>query len=334
MAFGDDATPLDVLGIGNAIVDVLSPTDDATLERHALPKGGDDADRRRPRRGAVRADGPRRRGLGRHRAPTPWPASRRWAGARRTSAGCATTSWADLHARHPRRRGATTAPRRRADGPGTARCLIMVTPDAQRTMLTYLGASVELGPEDIDADLVASADVTLPRGLPVGPAAGQGGLPHRDGRRPRRRAPGLVHALGPVLRRAPPRRVPRAGRRTRWTSCSPTSTRSRPSTRWATLDGRRGRGARPLRDRRDHPLRARLAGGDGGRGPRGAGGAGVARRGHHRGRRPVRGRLPVRAHPRRGRCPSAPGSARIAAAEVISHYGARPEVRLAGLLGA
>ena len=36
-------------------------------------------------------------------------------------------------------------------GPGTARCLILVTPDGQRTMATYLGACVELGPEDIDA---------------------------------------------------------------------------------------------------------------------------------------------------------------------------------------
>ncbi len=39
MASGDDATPLDVLGLGNAIVDVLSPTADATLDRHSLPKG-------------------------------------------------------------------------------------------------------------------------------------------------------------------------------------------------------------------------------------------------------------------------------------------------------
>src|SRR5436305_4230167 len=44
-------------------------------------------------------------------------------------------------------------------GPGTARCLIMVTPDGQRTMATYLGACVELGPEDIDAALIESAQV-------------------------------------------------------------------------------------------------------------------------------------------------------------------------------
>ena len=37
------------------------------------------------------------------------------------------------------------------DGPATGRCLILVTPDAQRTMNTYLGASVHLGPGDVDA---------------------------------------------------------------------------------------------------------------------------------------------------------------------------------------
>ena len=35
-------------------------------------------------------------------------------------------------------------------GPATARCLILVTPDAQRTMNTYLGACTGLGPDDID----------------------------------------------------------------------------------------------------------------------------------------------------------------------------------------
>jgi sugar/nucleoside kinase (ribokinase family) len=42
-------------------------------------------------------------------------------------------------------------------GPGTARCLINVTPDGQRTMCTYLGACVELGPEDIDPAVVEAA---------------------------------------------------------------------------------------------------------------------------------------------------------------------------------
>ena len=43
------------------------------------------------------------------------------------------------------------------DGPATGRCIIVVTPDAQRTMNTYLGASTDLGPGDVEPDLIARA---------------------------------------------------------------------------------------------------------------------------------------------------------------------------------
>jgi sugar/nucleoside kinase (ribokinase family) len=49
-------------------------------------------------------------------------------------------------------------------GAPTARCLIFVTPDAQRTMNTYLGACVDLGPEDIDEELVRRAKITYLEG--------------------------------------------------------------------------------------------------------------------------------------------------------------------------
>ena len=52
----------------------------------------------------------------------------------------------------------------RSSGPSTARCLVFVTDDAQRTMQTYLGACVELGPRDIDPDLVGQASVTYLEG--------------------------------------------------------------------------------------------------------------------------------------------------------------------------
>ena len=51
----------------------------------------------------------------------------------------------------------TTAPLR--DGPGTARSIIFVTPDGHRSMNTYLGASVEFSPEDVDAEMVRSAGI-------------------------------------------------------------------------------------------------------------------------------------------------------------------------------
>ncbi|MGH1397866.1 MAG: adenosine kinase [Alphaproteobacteria bacterium] len=49
-------------------------------------------------------------------------------------------------------------------GAKTGRCLILVTPDAQRTMNTFLGASVELSPNDIDTDLIAQAQITYLEG--------------------------------------------------------------------------------------------------------------------------------------------------------------------------
>jgi sugar/nucleoside kinase (ribokinase family) len=51
-----------------------------------------------------------------------------------------------------------------AQGTATGRCLIFVTPDAQRTMNTYLGAASLLGPIDLDADLIASASITYLEG--------------------------------------------------------------------------------------------------------------------------------------------------------------------------
>ncbi len=49
-------------------------------------------------------------------------------------------------------------------GASTGRCMILVTPDADRTMNTFLGASVELSPNDIDAHVISSAKVTYLEG--------------------------------------------------------------------------------------------------------------------------------------------------------------------------
>jgi sugar/nucleoside kinase (ribokinase family) len=51
-----------------------------------------------------------------------------------------------------------------SDGPSTARCLVVVTPDAQRTMSTFLGACVSLSPDDIDENLISNAKVTYLEG--------------------------------------------------------------------------------------------------------------------------------------------------------------------------
>jgi len=51
-----------------------------------------------------------------------------------------------------------------AEGPPTARCLVFVTPDAERTMQTYLGISVNLGPRDIDREAIIASGITYLEG--------------------------------------------------------------------------------------------------------------------------------------------------------------------------
>lgn len=51
-----------------------------------------------------------------------------------------------------------------SEGHATARCLVLVSPDAERTMCTYLGAAAELGPSDVDTDLVRRADIVYLEG--------------------------------------------------------------------------------------------------------------------------------------------------------------------------
>jgi sugar/nucleoside kinase (ribokinase family) len=72
-------------------------------------------------------------------------------------------------------------------GPGTARCLILVTPDGQRTMNTYLGACVDLGPADIDPDVIAAAQITYLEGYLFDPPKAQEAF---------RRAAAIAHAAG------------------------------------------------------------------------------------------------------------------------------------------
>ena len=72
-------------------------------------------------------------------------------------------------------------------GAPTARCLILVTPDAQRTMNTFLGACVALDEADIDEALVAAAAVTYLEGYLFDPPAAQAAF---------RKAARLAHAAG------------------------------------------------------------------------------------------------------------------------------------------
>jgi sugar/nucleoside kinase (ribokinase family) len=72
-------------------------------------------------------------------------------------------------------------------GPATGRCLILVTPDAQRTMGTFLGASARLGPADIDPRLIARAKVLYLEGYLFDPPEAQEAF---------RAAAAIAHAAG------------------------------------------------------------------------------------------------------------------------------------------
>ena len=75
----------------------------------------------------------------------------------------------------------------RAGGHTTARCLILVTPDGQRTMNTYLGACTAFGPDDLDQATVQDAAITYLEGYLFDPPAAQAAF---------RGAAGIAHAAG------------------------------------------------------------------------------------------------------------------------------------------
>jgi len=154
---------LDVVGIGNAIVDVLSQTDDAFLGAQNLPKGTMtliDAARAEELYAAM---GPAVEVSGGSAANT--LAGVAALGGRGAFVGKVRNDQLGGIFRHDiRATGVTYRTPAATGGAPTARCLIFVTGDAQRTMATYLGASVELGPDDLDAELIADAKITYLEG--------------------------------------------------------------------------------------------------------------------------------------------------------------------------
>ena len=166
---------VEVVGIGNAIVDVLTHADDALLEREGLTKGS------MRLIDAAEADalyarlGPGVEISGGSAANT--MAGLASLGGRGAFIGKVRDDQLGQVFRHDMRAvGVSFDSRMATDGPATARSLIVVTPDAQRTMNTYLGACVELGPEDIDPELVGGARITYLEGYLWDPPRAQAAL--------------------------------------------------------------------------------------------------------------------------------------------------------------
>lgn len=156
-------TRFDVVAIGNAIVDVLAHAEDAFLARHDLPKGGMTLIDSGQADNLYRLMGSAIECSGGSAANT--AAGIAALGGRAAYVGKVADDELGRVFRHDI--GAIgvhygTQPLR--DGRSTARCLVLVSPDAQRTMNTYLGACVELHPDDIDPDLIRSAAVTYLEG--------------------------------------------------------------------------------------------------------------------------------------------------------------------------
>jgi sugar/nucleoside kinase (ribokinase family) len=157
------APELDVVGVGNAIVDVIARGDDDFLVAHELVKGS-----------MVLVDGERSAALYAAMGPGVEVSG---GSAANTLAGLASLGGTggfigrvhadqlgEVFAHDIRSLGIAFPVDPATAGSPTGRCLIVVTPDGERTMSTLLGAAGEIGPDDVDEGLVASAGVTYLEG--------------------------------------------------------------------------------------------------------------------------------------------------------------------------
>lgn len=156
--------PYDVLCVGNAIVDVLAPCSEAFLDQHGLVKGTmqliDDA----AAHALYAAMGPGTEVSGGSAANTAAGIAS-FGGHPAFIGKVATDQLGEVFAHDLRSAGVHYGVPPAPEGsPATARCMVLVTPDAQRTLNTFLGVSATLGPHDIDEDLVVGSAVLYVEG--------------------------------------------------------------------------------------------------------------------------------------------------------------------------
>jgi sugar/nucleoside kinase (ribokinase family) len=153
----------DVVGIGNAIVDVIAHAEDWFLAAQSMAKGAMTLIEAERAEALYARMGPGVEMSGGSAANS--MAGLASLGGRAAFIGkVRDDQLGAIFAHDIRAAGVTFRTPPAKAGPQTARCLIFVTPDAQRTMNTYLGASVELGPEDVEEELIAAAQVTYLEG--------------------------------------------------------------------------------------------------------------------------------------------------------------------------
>jgi sugar/nucleoside kinase (ribokinase family) len=153
----------DVLGIGNAIVDVIARTEDDFLIRQGMHKGGMQLIDQARASAIYDAMGPAVEISGGSAANTIVGVAS--LGARAAFVGKVRDDELGRVFAHDIRAagvGYDTAPA--SDGPSTGRCYVLVTPDGERTMNTFLGAAQDLHPADIDPEAIAAARITYLEG--------------------------------------------------------------------------------------------------------------------------------------------------------------------------
>lgn len=176
----------DILGIGNAMVDVVARVEDTFLSRHAMHKGAMilvDAAAAEALYAAMPAGTESSGGSAGNTC-----AVAAALGARAAYLGkVADDALGGVFAHDLQALGVHFPSARLTGGAPTARCLILVTPDGQRTMNTFLGACVTFGEDDVDEDLIAAACVTYLEGYLFDPPAAQAAF---------RRAAAAAHRAG------------------------------------------------------------------------------------------------------------------------------------------
>ena len=177
----------DILGIGNAMVDVVTRVEDTFLSRHDMHKGAMILVDDKAAEKLYSAMPPGTESSGGSAGNTCAAAAA--LGARVAYLGkVADDQLGEVFAHDMRAQGVHFPSPRLTGGAPTARCLILVTPDGQRTMNTYLGACVTFGEADVDEELVAAAAVTYLEGYLFDPPAAQvafrraAAAAHRSGR--------------------------------------------------------------------------------------------------------------------------------------------------------
>lgn len=157
---------IDVVCFGMAIVDVLTHTDDDFLDRHSMVKGSMDLiDTERALR--IYGDMPPAIEISGGSAANTAVGIASFGGSAAFVGKVADDELGAVFAHDISAAGVTfsTEPVTGHDAAaGTARCLILVTPDAQRTMNTYLGVAASLRPVDVDAAQIASANAVYIEG--------------------------------------------------------------------------------------------------------------------------------------------------------------------------